>query len=150
MMDLSFLPHVNAALNGLATVLLVMGFVMIRRKSVRVHKACMLGAFGTSVLFLALYIAHKVWKAWSGAGLHTTFNYTGAIKNLYLVILVTHLVLAMIVPVMAIWLIRLAVAGRFDRHRRVAHVGLPVWLYVSVTGVLIYMMLYHWNTLPPR
>jgi uncharacterized membrane protein YozB (DUF420 family) len=150
MMDLSFLPHVNATLNGLATVLLVTGFVMIRRKSVGAHKACMLSAFGVSVLFLVLYVAHKLWKASSGTGLHTTFNYSGAIQTLYLVILFTHLVLAMVVPVIAIWLIRLAVTERFARHRRVARVGFPVWLYVSVTGVLIYMMLYHWNAPLPQ
>ena len=123
---------------------------MIRRKSVAAHKVCMLGAFAVSVLFLVLYVAHKLWRASSGTGLHTTFNHTGAIKTLYLVILFTHLLLAMAVPVIAVWLIRLAVTERFDRHRRVARVGLPLWLYVSVTGVLIYMMLYHWNVPPPR
>ena len=147
-MDLSFLPHVNASLNAASTVLLLVGLVMIRQKRVSAHKTCMITAFGASSVFLVLYVVHKAWRATAGTGLHTVFNHAGAIKVIYFVILLTHLVLAMAVPVLAIWLIRLGLAERFDRHRRVARVGYPIWLYVSVTGVLIYLMLYHWNPTP--
>ena len=100
-------------------------------------------------MFLSLYVIHKAWRVTAVAGLHVTFNHTGTLRVLYLVILVTHLVLAMVVPVLAIWLIRLGLAEQFDRHRRLARVGYPIWLYVSITGVLIYLMLYHWNLPPP-
>ncbi len=144
-MDLSFLPTVNASLNGLATLLLVGGFVMIRLRRIVAHRFCMVAAFSVSVLFLVLYVVHKVWKATAGTGLHTTFNREGLVKLLYLAMLFSHLVLAMAVPFLAIWMIRLGMRRQDAQHRRLARVALPIWLYVSVTGVLIYVMLYHLN-----
>jgi len=147
-MDLSFLPTVNAALNCVATVLLVIGFVCIRQKKIAAHRAMMISAFAVSALFLVLYVAHKAWKAQQEGALHTTFNYDGWIKAVYLVILLTHLVLAMAVPVFAIALMYLGFKRKDATHRKVARWGFPIWLYVSVTGVVIYVMLYPLNAPP--
>ncbi len=147
-MNLSFLPHVNAALNTLATILLLAGWVIIRRdrvNNIRIHQGCMISAFAVSSLFLVLYVTHKVWRAAVESELHTTFNHPGAWKALYLLILFTHLALAMTVPVFAIRLMRLGLTRQYDRHRRLARIGFPIWLYVSITGVVIYFMLYHFN-----
>lgn len=145
--DLSVLPAVNAALNTVATAMLIVGYLLIRRKRIIAHRNTMISAFGVSCLFLVLYVLHKVWRAQSGGDLHTEYNAQGALKLLYLLILMTHLVLAMLVPIFAIVLIRLGLTGRYETHRRVARWGYPIWLYVSVTGVVIYLMLYHLN--PP-
>ncbi|MCX5662344.1 MAG: DUF420 domain-containing protein [Planctomycetota bacterium] len=144
-MDLSFLPAVNASLNATAGVLLVTGFVFVKRKNIPAHRACMMSAFAASSLFLVFYITHYVWRASATGTAHT--KYHGPAPTFYYVMLLTHIVLAMLVPVLAIWLIRLGLARRDALHRRVAKVALPIWLYVSVTGVLIYFMLYHLN--PP-
>ncbi len=146
-MDLSFLPALNAALNGLAAGLLIVGYVLIKRRRIAAHRACMIAAFGVSTLFLILYLTHKGWKASTGGGLHTSFNRVGLSKALYLAVLLSHLVLAMVVPVLAIWLIRLGLRRQDARHRRLARIALPLWLYVSFTGILIYVLLYHLN--PP-
>ncbi len=138
-MDLSFLPTVNASLNTAATVLLTTGLVFIRKKRVDAHRRSMIAAFGISCLFLTLYVIHKVWRGFE----HTPFNGEGAAKLAYLLILFSHLVLAMTVPVLAIAMIRLGLRGRLDAHRCLAKLAWPVWLYVSVTGVVIYVMLYH-------
>lgn len=139
-MDLSFLPAVNATLNGAAATMLVVGLVKVKRKQLTAHRNCMMSAFALSGLFLVGYVTHKVWK-----GAHTPFNGEGAAKAVYLFILFTHLVLAMTVPVFAVVLIRLGLKGRDELHRRVARWGWPIWMYVSVTGVVIYFMLYHFN-----
>ncbi len=147
-MNASWLPAVNACLNALATVLLLAGYAYIRRRRVAGHRRCMLAAFTVSALFLVCYVAHKIWRASGDGALHVRFHGEGAWRAIYLVILVTHLVLAMAVPFLAVRLILLARAGRIDRHRRLARFALPVWLYVSFTGVIIYFMLYHWNPDP--
>lgn len=140
-MDLSFLPAVNAGLNGVATVLLVVGRGLARRGRVEAHQRVMGSAFAVSALFLALYLAHKVWRGFE----HTAYHGEGAARAFYLVVLVSHLTLAMAVPVLAIVLIRLGLADRRSAHRRLARWAWPVWLYVSVTGIVIYALLYHWN-----
>lgn len=140
-MDLSFLPAVNAGLNALAGSLLVLGLVRIRQRRIRDHRRAMLGAFAASTLFLAFYVLHKAWRGFES----TPFQAEGAAKAFYLVILATHVTLAMTVPVLAIVLIRLGLARRDATHRRIARVAWPIWMYVSVTGVLIYLMLYHLN-----
>lgn len=147
--DLSGLPAVNAGLNAVAIGLLVAGFVMIKRRQVRAHRNFMIGAFGVSALFLALYLLHKAWRSAAGGELHATFHGDGLLRGAYLLILLTHVVLAMAVPVLAIWLIRLGLGGRYERHRRVARWAFPIWMYVSVTGVVIYLMLYPFNPTPP-
>lgn len=100
------------------------------------------------MLFLMLYVTHKFARSSAGSDLHTTFNREGVAKQVYLFILFTHVGLAMVVPVIAIRLIRLALMKRFEHHRQLARIGLPIWLYVSITGVVIYLLLYHWNPPP--
>ena len=143
-MDLSFLPAVNASLNLLATALLVSGRVLIRRGRVAAHRRAMLGAFAVSSLFLVLYVLHKAWRDFE----NTPYHGEGALRVLYLAILFTHLTLAMAVPVLAIRLVQLGLGGRIARHRRLAVVAWPIWMYVSITGVVIYGMLYPFNPAP--
>jgi uncharacterized membrane protein YozB (DUF420 family) len=142
-MDLSGLPAVNAALNATATVLLLWGRALVKRGRTQAHKRVMLSAFAVSSVFLASYIAHKVSRSFE----NTTFNATGAAKAAYLALLASHVVLAALVPFLALALIRFGLRGELARHKRLARVAWPVWLYVSVTGVAIYALLYHLN--PP-
>jgi uncharacterized membrane protein YozB (DUF420 family) len=139
--DLSSLPAVNASLNAVATVLLVRGRWLIRAGRVDAHRRTMIGAFAVSALFLALYLTHKASRSFD----NTTLHVEGVLKTAYLVFLASHVLLAMTVPVFAIVLIRHGLAGRIDRHRRLARIAWPIWMYVSVTGVAIYWILYHLN-----
>jgi uncharacterized membrane protein YozB (DUF420 family) len=134
---ISALPTVNAFLNATAAVLLVWGYLLIRRKRIDQHRRVMISAFITSCLFLVCYL---VYHAQVGS---KRFPGTGALRTVYLCILATHTLLAATVPVLAIVTLRRGLAGRYDRHRRIARWTLPVWLYVSVTGVIVYLMLYH-------
>jgi len=143
-MDLSFLPGVNAALNALATFLLWRGRGLARAGRVTRHRNTMLSAFGVSSLFLVLYVAHKASRGFE----NTTFHAEGLAKLAYLALLASHVVLAITVPVFAVVLIRLGLRGRLAAHRRLARVAWPVWMYVSVTGVVIYLLLYHANPVP--
>ncbi len=138
-MDLSFLPPVNAALNGIAASLLLAGLLLIRRRRIAAHRRVMLSAFAVSSLFLVCYVAHKAWRGFES----TTFHVEGAAKLAYLALLFSHVTLAMTVPVLAITLIALGLRGRIARHRRLARVTWPIWMYASVTGVVIYPLLYH-------
>ena len=130
------LPTVNAVLNATAAVLLVVGYRLVRARRITAHRRVMLSAFGCSVLFL---IGYLVYHAQAGS---TRFPGTGAARAVYLTILASHTVLAAAVPVLALVTLSRALAGRFDRHRRIARWTLPIWLYVSVTGVVVYLMLY--------
>lgn len=130
------LPTLNATLNGIATVLLVAGYVMIRRRKIDAHRACMGAAFGTSVLFLASYV---VYHYHAGS---TPFPGTGWIRPVYFVILVSHIILAAIVPPLALVTLWRAYKERFEAHARIARWTLPIWLYVSITGVIVYVLLY--------
>ena len=135
-MSVSDLPTLNAALNSLATLFLLGGYVCIRQKRVAAHRLCMLAALGTSVLFLTSYV---IYHANIGS---RPFTGTGTIRSVYFAILISHVVLAIaIVPLVLITVSR-ALAGRFDQHRRIARITWPLWMYVSVTGVLVYVMLY--------
>jgi putative membrane protein len=148
--------HVNAALNGLATLLLLLGLFFIKRGRVEAHKRTMLTAFAVSVAFLACYL----WYHWQVG--RVDFTYPGFVRYIYLVILATHVVLAAIVPFLAMRQIylgfralgcceanvpepeRLAVSALYrKKHVRLAKWTFPIWLYVSVTGVIVYVMLYH-------
>jgi uncharacterized membrane protein YozB (DUF420 family) len=131
------LPTINATLNGTAAVLLTWGYTLIRRKRVQTHRKVMTAAFVTSCLFLICYL---VYHAQVGS---IPFRKTGFIRTLYFTILITHTTLAATVPVLAVITLRRARAGKFDRHRAIARWTLPIWLYVSVTGVVVYVMLYH-------
>ena len=130
------LPAVNATLNATAAVLLVYGYVLIRRRRKQAHKRVMLAAFATSIAFLACYLIYH-WHVGS-----VRFPHTGAIRTVYLSLLATHTALAATVPVLAIITLNRGLSGRFDKHRAIARWTLPIWLYVSVTGVVVYLMLY--------
>lgn len=136
-MTLTLLPTLNAALNASAAVAMLVGVVAIRRGRVSVHRACMLTAVGLSILFLGSYL---VYHAQVGS---RPYAGGGWVRTLYFAILLTHTVLAVaIVPMVATTLYR-ALRRQFARHARLARVTFPVWLYVSVTGVVVYWMLYH-------
>ena len=136
-MNISDLPALNAGLNALSGSLLAVGYAMIRRGRVKAHKAFMLAAVGVSTLFLVSYV---VYHYHTGS---TRFPGTGWVRTLYLSILVTHAVLAAaVIPLAAVTLVR-AWREDFPSHRRIARWTLPIWFYVSVTGVIIYVMLYH-------
>ncbi|MBI4529463.1 MAG: DUF420 domain-containing protein [Deltaproteobacteria bacterium] len=136
MLPTSFLPGINAALNSISAALLAAGYFLIRRKKVAAHKACMLSALGTSALFLVSYLVYH-YQVGSVA-----FKGQGWIRPVYFTVLISHTVLATaIVPLVLITLMR-AVRANFDRHRRIARVTLPLWIYVSITGVIVYLMLY--------
>ena len=136
MIELRDLPTVNALLNSTASVLLVLGYFFIRRGRVGAHRAAMLAAFGCSVLFLVGYL---VYHAQVGT---TRFPGTGTLRTIYLTVLATHTVLAAVVPFLAIATLTQAFRRRFPRHKAIARWTLPIWLYVSVTGVVVYWMLY--------
>ena len=141
----SSLPAVNASLNGLAFVLLVVGWVLIRRGHRDAHKKTMLAAFGTSIFFLTVYLLyHGAMVHYTGEG-QVKFQGTGAIRTVYFVILISHVLLAMAVPVLAIMTIRRGLKQQWEAHRRIARITFPIWVYVSLTGVIIYLMLYQWN-----
>jgi uncharacterized membrane protein YozB (DUF420 family) len=132
-----FLPHVNAILNSTSAVLLLAGFSFIRRGRIQAHRNCQVAAVATSTLFLISYLTYHYYH---GA---TRFAGQGLVRPLYFTILTTHTILAVvIVPLILITLYR-ATRRDFIRHRRLARVTLPLWLYVSVTGVIVYLMLYH-------
>lgn len=135
-MDLRVLPTVNAILNSLAAVLLVTGYVLIRQGKREAHRKVMLAAFATSVLFLICYLIYHFNVGSVG------YRGTGTIRTVYLSILATHTVLAAFVPILAIITLRRALASKFKAHRAIARWTLPIWLYVSVTGVVVYLMLY--------
>ncbi len=135
-MDWSLLPAVNASLNSLATVLLVLGYILIRQGRRDAHRAIMLAALACSTLFLISYLTYH---AQVGS---VRFQGTGAVRTVYFTILFTHTVLAAAVPFLAARTLYLAFRDRLIEHRRLAKVTLPIWLYVSVTGVVIYVMLY--------
>lgn len=138
------LPGVNAALNGLATLLLVAGYLKIRQRRIRQHKKLMLSAFATSILFLVCYLAYHFGLHYYTGQSGRPFQGTGAVRTVYLTILITHVLLAMAVPFLASMTIWRAYRQDWERHMRIARVTFPIWLYVSVTGVIIYLMLYHW------
>ena len=135
-MSLRDLPTVNAALNASATLLLLLGWRLIRARRVEAHRRAMLAALGCSALFLVSYLVYH-FEAGS-----VRFPGTGAARSVYLAILASHTLLAAALPVLVAVTVSRALARRFDRHRRIARVTLPVWLYVSATGVVVYWMLY--------
>jgi uncharacterized membrane protein YozB (DUF420 family) len=134
--DYTVLPAVNASLNALATVFLTTGWILIRRRQIERHRLCMLSALATSVLFLTSYL---VYHAKVGS---VPFPGQGAVRTIYFTILITHVFLAATIVPLALVTLSRALARRFDRHRRIARWTLPIWLYVSVTGVVVYLMLY--------
>jgi len=138
------LPTVNATLNGIATVLLSAGFVLIKRGRPQAHKRVMLSAFAVSVAFLSCYLLyHFSLKYYTGSG-SRPFPVDHPGRSVYLAILLTHVVLAAAVAPLAVITIYRGLKSQWEKHRRIARLTFPIWLYVSVTGVIIYWMLYHW------
>lgn len=133
---LTFLPTLNACLNALSGLLLVAGYLQIRRRNVQAHRRLMLGAFAVSIIFLVSYLIYHY-----GVG-SVRFTGQGWVRPVYFAILITHTVLAAAVPFLAVITINRAWKREFQRHRRVARWTFPIWLYVSVTGVAVYMFLY--------
>jgi uncharacterized membrane protein YozB (DUF420 family) len=133
---LDFLPLLNAILNSIATVLLIIGYRLIRQKRIQQHRKVMISAFVVSCVFLVSYLLHHYL-----AGL-VTFDKHGWVRDVYLWILGTHTTLAVITPVLAIITLSRALKGRFAKHRAIARWTFPIWLYVSVTGVVVYVLLY--------
>ena len=134
-LDVSGLPLVNATLNGITTILLVYGYMLIRKKQRQRHKNVMLSAFATSGAFLVSYVIYHWFKAGPK-------QYTGEFTEIYLFILLTHIVLAAIIIPLALITLYRGWTDNIGKHRKIAKITLPLWLYVSVTGVLIYWMLY--------
>lgn len=135
-----FFPPLNATLNALSGLFLVIAYVYIRRKNVTMHRRFMLSACATSVLFLACYVTYHTLRG----GVVTTFAGTGGWRTLYLAILGTHTVLAIVILPLAILSVWNGLKNRIAQHRRVARWTFPLWMYVSVTGVLVYFFLYQW------
>jgi uncharacterized membrane protein YozB (DUF420 family) len=136
MIRLESLPTIDAFLNGASTLFLVTGFVMIRSGRIAAHRACMLSALACSVLFLIGYLTYHFEVG------TTRYEGEGVLRPIYFTILTTHTILAVaVVPMVIVTLVR-ALRGRFDKHKAIARWTLPVWLYVSVTGVVVYLMLY--------
>ena len=137
MLPLSDFPALDAALNAASGLLLSLGFIFIRRKQVGAHKVCMLSAFSASALFLACYLWYH---AHHGV---TRFAGRGPVRAFYLTLLGSHTILAVAIVPLALVTLSRALRQRFDLHRRIARWTLPLWIYVSVTGVIVYWMLYH-------
>ena len=132
----SYLPHLNACLNGTSAVLLFSGYSFIRSGNVAAHRTCQVSALVVSLLFLASYLTYHYHHG------TTRFQGTGLARPIYFTILTSHTILAIvIVPLVALTFYR-ALRGDFERHRRIARITLPLWFYVSITGVIVYLMLY--------
>ena len=135
---IDFLPTLNATLNFTSAILLITGRYFIKQGNRAVHKKCMVLAFGVSSFFLISYITyHAIHQI-------TTFQGQGWVRPLYFTILMTHTILAVVVVPLVIMTLRRGLKNSFDRHRAIAKWTFPIWLYVSVTGVVVYLMLYHW------
>jgi putative membrane protein len=142
------LPHLNATLNAVSGALISAGYLAIRARRVTLHKTLMLSACVCAVLFLTSYITYHYHRTRiSGLG-PTRFQGQGVVRPIYFTVLISHTILAAAtLPLVAITVVR-ALRGRLDKHKRIARWTLPIWLYVSVTGVLVYFMLYHWFAAP--
>jgi putative membrane protein len=136
---LLFLPALNALLNGLSAIALVAGFIFIRRLDVARHRASMITAFAFSSLFLVSYVANHA--------LHgdMIFPGHGTVRTIYLVILISHIFLSVVVLPLVLITFFFSLSGRFSEHKKIARFTLPIWLYVSVTGVVVYAMLANWR-----
>jgi uncharacterized membrane protein YozB (DUF420 family) len=131
------MPALNATLNGLSGFFLILGFIFIKNKNKNYHRNCMIVAFSISILFLISYVTYH---ALSGI---IYFKKGGWIHTVYIWILTSHTILATITPFLAIWTLMLALRGNFLKHKKIASITFPIWLYVSITGVLVYWMLFH-------
>jgi len=133
--DLRFMPAVNAALNAVSASLLVVGWLAIKRRSPTLHKYCMVSAFSSSALFLVGYVAYHYVHG------DTKYQGTGPMRAVYLIVLASHVILSMAVVPLSLTAFYFAFKRAFDKHKKVTRWALPIWLYVSVTGVLVFFML---------
>jgi uncharacterized membrane protein YozB (DUF420 family) len=140
---ISYLPHLNAFLNSTSAVLLITGYGFIRATRVRAHRNCQVAAVVTSAIFLCSYLTYHYYHG------DTPFPGQGIVRPFYFAILISHVILAIVIVPMVLVTVYRAARGDFDRHRRIARWTLPLWLYVSVTGVIVYAMLYHLYPSPP-
>ena len=138
------IPALNATLNGLATVLITLGFIFIKTGRKEAHRRAMLAAAVVSAVFLVGYVTHKILIR----DVHTPFGGAGAIRTIYYFILFTHIPLAALIAYLVPRTFLFAIRGHFDRHRAWAKWTFPIWYYVSVTGVLVYFFLYQWWPAP--
>ena len=136
-MSLSDLPAVNACLNATSTVFLTLGFIFIKRQRKEAHRNCMMAAFVTSTIFLACYLTYHL-----NVKAVTKFTGAGWVRPVYFFILITHIILAIVIVPMILLTLARALKGRFDLHKKIARWTWPLWMYVSVTGVIVYLMLY--------
>ena len=139
MIDVSGFPAINASLNATSALLLILGYVFIRQKAITAHTVAMLAAFVTSIVFLGFYL---VYHFYHGA---TRFPGRGLVRILYFTILISHTILAIVVAPLILKTLFWAFKGNFPKHIRLARLTFPIWLYVSITGVLVYWMLYRVN-----
>ncbi len=138
-MEISDLPLVNACLNMLSATFITVGYIFIKQNKIPRHRFCMIGAVITSTIFLGSYLTYHYYHG------STPFTGEGWIRYLYFTILITHTILAIVIVPMVILTLRHAFKGNFERHAPLARLTLPAWLYVSITGVLVYLMLYQWQ-----
>lgn len=138
-MTISDLPAVNASLNGLATVFLTLGYVCIKTGRKDAHRNCMIAAFLTSTVFLACYLTYHF-----NVSAVTKFQGQGIVRPIYFFILITHIILAVVIVPMVLMSLSRGLRQRWEAHKRISRWTWPVWMYVSVTGVLVYLMLYVW------
>jgi uncharacterized membrane protein YozB (DUF420 family) len=136
LIPVSILPAINAALNSASALLLIAGYLFIRSKKITAHKFCMLSALATSALFLISYLAYHYQVG------SVPFKGGGWMRTLYFTVLISHTILAVVIVPLVLVTVARALKGNFERHKRVARWTLPLWLYVSITGVLVYWMLY--------
>ena len=136
-LQISDFPTIDAILNATSAVLLTLGYIFIRRKNVAAHRFCMVSAVVTSTLFLVFYLTYHYYHG------TTRFTGQGAVRPLYFTTLISHTVLAAVIVPLVLTTLYRALRERFELHRRIARRTLPLWLYVSVTGVVVYWMLYH-------
>lgn len=138
---IEWLPHVNVSLNSLATMLLIAGFVLIKLKRETAHRNVMLATFGVNMVFLVCYLTYHYYAGSKQFPKDPEVAPT-AVRYFYYLLLASHVLLAAAVPVLAVWTIYLGLKGYRERHKRLAKWAWPIWLYVSVTGVIVYLMLY--------
>lgn len=139
-MTIQDLPAINACLNALSTVLLTLGFIYIKRGNKLAHRNCMIGAFCVSAIFLIGYVANRVIVG----TMHSKLGADGLIKTFYLAMLFSHIILAILMVPMIFMTLARARRGDFEAHRRIARWTWPIWMYVSITGVLVYFFVYQW------
>jgi uncharacterized membrane protein YozB (DUF420 family) len=147
-MTIQDIPAINATLNGTATVLISIGFILIKTGHREAHRKVMTTAMVVSALFLVGYVTHKVLKGIAahstGQAIHTEFGGVGFIRNVYYVMLISHIFLAICIAFLVPRTFLFAIQGNFERHKAWAKWTFPIWYYVSVTGVLVYFSLYQW------